>query len=162
MENTKTTYGGEFYSIPYIEMGSWLAFMKELSICELNGGYSQIEFYDKFSKYKLKKLPIVGYIYNCFDDGKIKRSRLYTVKVVEIIPFNLIDKETLKVWESQVEQCDWLYSKKTDYFIKTDEGEDGEAVFVRTKCGGWFSLGDFMNSGRLDVDGQLTEILNNY
>ena len=53
----------------------------------------------------------------------------------------------------------WLYAKETDYFIRTINGEDGDAVFVRTKNIGWFSIGDFMNSGRLDIDGSLTQSL---
>ena len=52
-----------------------------------------------------------------------------------------------------------MYAKETDYFIKTINGEDGDAVFVRTKNNGWFSIGTFMNSGRLDVDGYLTQSL---
>lgn len=104
-------------------------------------------------------LPEIGKIYNCFDDGKINKSRLYTVEISEIIPFDKIDKETLKKWKQQVNQCYWLYAKETDYFIKTINGEDGDAVFVRTKNIGWFSIGDFMNSGRLDVDGSLTQSL---
>ena len=104
-------------------------------------------------------LPEIGKIYNCFDDGKINKSRLYTVEISEIIPFDKIDKETFKKWKEQVNQCQWLYAKETDYFIKTINGEDGDAVFVRTKNIGWFSIGTFMNSGRLDVDGSLTQSL---
>jgi hypothetical protein len=104
-------------------------------------------------------LPEIGKIYNCFDDGKINRSRLYTVEISEIIPFDKIDKETLEKWKEQVKQSYHLYAKETDYFIKTINGEDGDAVFVRTKNIGWFSIGNFMNSGRLDVDGSLTQSL---
>jgi hypothetical protein len=106
-----------------------------------------------------KGVPEIGKTYNCFDDGKITNSRLYTVDVKEVVAFDEIDKETKDNWLEQVEQCHWLFSKKTDYFIKTGNGEKGDAVFVRTKCGGWFSLGNFMNSGRLDIDGKLTETL---
>ena len=106
-------------------------------------------------------IPKIGKTYNCFDDGKITHSRLYTVDVIDVIPFNKIDKETLDNWDEQVEICDWLYAKETDFFIKTENGEDGSATFVRTLNGGWFSIGEFMNSGRLDVDGELTDVLNN-
>ena len=108
----------------------------------------------------MTELPKINQTYNCFDDGKISHSRLYTVDVKEVVAFHKIDKDTLDNWKEQVEQCHWLYAKKTDYFIKTDNGEDGSTVFARTKDGGWFSLGNFMNSGRLDVDGKLTQILN--
>jgi hypothetical protein len=108
----------------------------------------------------MKPVPEIGKRYNCFDDGKISHSRLYTVDVVDIIPFNKIDKKTLKNWKKEVKNCDWLFAKETDYFVKTANGEDGNAIFVRTLNGGWFSIGQFMNSGRLDVDGSLSTILN--
>jgi hypothetical protein len=108
----------------------------------------------------MKEIPQIGKTYNCFDDGKITHSRLYTVDIVDVIPFDKIDDETLIEWKQQVEECDWLFAKGTDYFIKTENGEDGNATFVRTLDGGWFSLGIFMNSGRLDVDGKLTAFLN--
>ena len=50
----------------------------------------------------MKQIPEVGITYNCFDDGKISHGRLYTVDVVEVIPFNEIDKKTLKEWKKQV------------------------------------------------------------
>ena len=105
-------------------------------------------------------IPEIGKTYNCFDDGKITEGRLYTVDVVNVIPFDKIDKETLSEWKEQVNECDWLFAKTTDYFIKTENGEDGNAVFARTLNGGWFSIGQFMNSGRLDVNGSLTKRLN--
>lgn len=108
----------------------------------------------------MKPIPKIGQTYNCFDDGKITHSRLYTVDVKDVVAFHKIDEDTKKHWREQVEQCYWLYAEETDYFVLTENGEDGDAVFARTKNGGWFSLGDFMNSGRLDVDGELTEILN--
>lgn len=109
----------------------------------------------------MRKIPEIGKTYNCFDDGKVSLSRLYTVDVIDVIPFNKIDKETLDIWEEQVSEYDFLFAKETDYFIKTENGEDGNAIFVRTLNGGWFSIGRFMNSGRLDVDGDLTVSLNN-
>jgi len=108
----------------------------------------------------MKEVPKIGKTYNCFDDGKISHSRLYTVDVKDVVAFHKIDEKTKKHWEEQVEQRHWLYAKETDYFVLTENGEDGDAVFARTKNGGWFSMGNFMNSGRLDVDGKLTEILN--
>ncbi len=100
-------------------------------------------------------IPEVNKTYNCFDDGKIRHSRLYTVDVKEVIPFDEIDLRTLYTWKHIVKDCHWLFAKETDYFIKTENGEDGDAIFVRTKDNGWFSIGEFMNSGRLDVDGSL-------
>jgi hypothetical protein len=101
-------------------------------------------------------LPEIGKTYNCFDDGKISESRRYEVTITEIIPFKEIDKDTLEQWNEEVKTCDWLYDVKTDYFIKAWNGDNFE-TFVRTKDKGWFSMG--WNSGRLDVDGSLTERL---
>ncbi len=109
----------------------------------------------------MKKLGIeIGKTYNVFDDGKIKESRRYEVKVTEIVKFKDIDKDTLEQWKEEVKECYWLYAKTTDYFIKTWNGDDTE-TFVRTKDGGWFSMG-FMCSGRLDTDGSLTKRSNDY
>jgi hypothetical protein len=103
--------------------------------------------------------------YNCFDDGKIRESRRIEVIITKIIPFDEIDSETLEFWKEEVEECDWLYAKETDYFVKADlkvsENEIKKIIFVRTinNNDGWFSLGYW--GGRLDVDGKLTESLNN-
>ena len=110
----------------------------------------------------MKKIPELNKTYNCFDDGKISKSRLYEVEVRLIVPFNEIDKKTLDIWKTEVKQCYWLYNEKTDFFIITDNGEedDNEEIFVRTKDNGWFSIGGFMGCGSLDVDGELTKLLN--
>jgi len=107
----------------------------------------------------MKEVPKVNQTYNCFDDGKISYSRLYTVDVVGVIPFSEIDEDTFNKWKEQTSNCDWLFAKETDYFVKTENGEAGDAVFVRTIDGGWFSIGDFLNSGRLDIDDSLTNRL---
>jgi len=106
----------------------------------------------------------IGKKYNYFDDGKIWESRRLTVEITEIIPFKDIDDTTLCIWKSEVEQCYWLYSKETDYFVKglleTEyiEIKYEEIIFVRTLDGGWFSLGWW--GGRLDVDGKLAILSN--
>jgi hypothetical protein len=108
-----------------------------------------------------ENLPIVGQEYNCYDDGKIRPSRRYTVKIKEIIPFAEASSELRDKWEFKSNTCSWLFSHKTDYFIiadsyeKSDEVE--EAVFVRTVAGNWFSMGEYWCSGFLDVDGALTK-----
>lgn len=100
--------------------------------------------------------------YNYFDDGKIRESRRMLVTITEIIPFNEIDEGTLLSWKEEVELCDWLYAKETDYFIKgllkIDNDKDESIIFIRTINGDWFSMGFF--GGRLDVDGSLTCQLN--
>ena len=111
----------------------------------------------------MKEIPKIGKVYNCFDDGKIRESRKYKVTIKEIIPFNKADEKTLKIWKDEGLSCDWLF-KETDFFIKADSTEceeDPESVFARTKDGGWFGLGAIWNSGILDIDGSLTNWLNN-
>ena len=105
-------------------------------------------------------LPEINKTYNCFDDGKVTNGRLYTVDITEIIPFSEIDSETLNIWKQKVKQSYWLYATETDYFIKFTNGEEGkDGMFVRTKTNGWFGMGDYWNSGRLDIDNSLTDSL---
>lgn len=66
----------------------------------------------------MKDIPIKGKTYNCFDDGKISESRLYTVDVSEVIPFNEIDKKTLKEWKTRVDESYWLFNKKQTILLK--------------------------------------------
>lgn len=113
----------------------------------------------------MKNLNIeIGKTYNYFDDGKIKESRKSPVIITHIIPFNKIGKRILKQWKEEVEDCDWLYEKETDFFIKGDlhisKDTIEKIVFVRASRNGWFSLGWW--AGRLDVDGSLTKISDEY
>ena len=106
--------------------------------------------------YILQPVPELGKEYHIFDDGKIKPNRHYIIKILEVIPFDdFNDTDILEVWHREVEDCDWLYAPETDYFIKTNYKDDEgmTAYFVRTKDGGWFSLGWF--AARLDTDGSL-------
>ena len=102
--------------------------------------------------YKLQPVPEVGKEYHAFDDGKIRPSRLEVVKITELIPFDKADEELINEWKQEVEECYWLYAEETDYFAK-GEWDDEISYFVRTKDGGWFSMGWF--GSRLDVDGDL-------
>ena len=111
-------------------------------------------------KTKLDKVPEVGKTYNCFDDGKIRESRLYTVNVISVIPFIDIDDDTKQSWQQEVKDCYWLYSNKTDFFIRTLSADGDGELFVRTIDGTWFSVGGFLSGGLLDVDGRFTEMLN--
>ncbi len=106
-------------------------------------------------------LPEIGKTYNCFDDGKIRESRMYQVTINEIVPFEKADNELLELWEEEGLLVYWLF-EKTDYFIKFTSNEfkdEPKGVFARTKDGGWFGLCNYWNSGRLDIDGSLTESL---
>ncbi len=104
---------------------------------------------------KNKNIPKVDYIYNCFDDGKIKESRMFSVQIKEVILFKDIDKETLELWEHQKIRYDWIFNEETDYFIKTYKDEDDE-VFIFARHGEqWFSMGGDLSGAVLDVDGSL-------
>ena len=110
--------------------------------------------------YKLRPVPEVGKEYHIFDDGKIKPSRHYIAKVLEVIPFADIDLDSdlVDVWTVEKEECDFLYAQETDYFIRAESDFDENPLyFVRTVDGGWFSI-DFPGywmSARLDIDGEL-------
>ena len=106
-------------------------------------------------------LPEIGKTYNCFDDGKISKSRMYQVTIDEIIPFEKANNELLQLWKEEGVPSYWLF-EKTDCFIKFTSNEfkdEPNGVFARTKDGGWFGLGNYWNSGRLDIDGSLTDSL---
>ena len=107
-------------------------------------------------------IPIIGKAYHYFDDGKIKLSRRGEVVVTEVIAFKDIDQNTLNYWQAEVEECDWLYAPKTDFFVKAEstlfDSPFHDIIFVRTKDDDWFSFG-FL-AGRLDIDGSLNEQLN--
>lgn len=120
----------------------------------------------------LKPVPISGSIYYFFDDGKITKGRRCEVKIVDVIPFDKIDKETFSHWLANVEGMGGysLYDDQTDYFVTAtlidddgdvlkDDDEDIMLTFARSK-GGWFSFGNYLFDGRLDVDGSLNSIVN--
>lgn len=102
-------------------------------------------------------LPILNKTYNCFDDGKIRKSRLYTVTIKEIIPFSESSKKTIELWEEAKEDS-WLYPSETDYFIIASvDGTIHYEIFATSRFG-WFGIGDYY-SGLLDVDGKLTKLM---
>jgi hypothetical protein len=105
----------------------------------------------------MKGIPNIGEIYNCFDDGKIRESRLYTVKVTNIIPAEKINNNICYMWNEEVKQCDWLYSPETDFFVITENQDGEEEIFVRTIDNEWFSIGSFLGCGIMDIDGELTK-----
>lgn len=108
------------------------------------------------------KIPEINKKYNYFDDGKIKEDRRLEVVIKDIIPFSKIDNSILELWKEEIEECDWLYAKETDYFIKGDlevYNEIKNIIFVRTVYDEWFSIGFW--GGILDVDGSLFKEINN-
>ena len=100
----------------------------------------------------------IGEIYDYFDDGKIRPTRRYKVKITDIVPFEEIDEKTMNEWEVEKNQAEWIYKKESDFFIYGDlyiEPEIKKIVFVRGLKNTWFSLGFW--GGFLDYDGSLLE-----
>ena len=117
--------------------------------------------------YNLQPVPEVGKEYHIFDDGKIKPSRHYTAKILEVIPFmECIDNALRSTWAEEVTECFWLYADTTDYFIKATSSFDQHPLyFVRTVDGGWFSLdcSGYWSGASLDIDGSLyNKMIENY
>lgn len=115
-------------------------------------------------KKHMKPIPEVGKKYHCFDDGKITFSRHYIIKVDEVLGYMEFKRkypEQFKLYMKESKNCYWLYSRSSDKFVITHEGENNEfGVFVRTKQGGWFGIGPgWYNSGKLDVTGKLWDNL---
>lgn len=114
-------------------------------------------------KYRPKPIPEVGKRYHCFDDGKITFSRHFIIKVDEVLGFMQFKKkypEMVKSYLETIRICYWLYTKSSDKFVITFKGENDElGVYVRTKDGGWFGIGDWYNSAILDVTGKLWDNL---
>ena len=102
--------------------------------------------------YNLQPVPEVGKEYHTFDDGKIRLSRHAIATIAEVIPFKEANTKLIDFWHKEVDDCYWLLENETDYFVKA-EYDDETSYFVRTKDGGWFSLGWF--GARLDIDGSL-------
>ena len=114
-------------------------------------------------KKHLQPIPEVGKVYHCFDDGKITFSRHFTIKVDEVLGHQQFRKrypEEFQQYRQAVKNCYWLYSTHSDKFVITYNGENDElGVYVRTKQGGWFGIGDYWNSAKLDVTGKIWENL---
>lgn len=100
----------------------------------------------------------IGDKYDYYDDGKIKESRRMVVEITDIIPFEKAETDLINIWKGEVEECDWLYAKTTDFFIK-GVMDLTAVVFVRTLDNRWFSLGYW--GGLSDVKNKLKEKLKN-
>ena len=113
--------------------------------------------------YKEQPVPEVGKEYHIFDDGKIRPSRHYIAKILEVIPFeDCKDEDLIAAWKDNVESSYWLFTPETDYFVKAESDFDENYLyFVRTKDGGWFSMDitSWWQGARLDTDGSLYKIM---
>ncbi len=112
---------------------------------------------------KCLDIPVAGRTYYCFDNGVISDGKMDSTRIIEVIPFENIDSDILELWKEEVSECAYLYAQETDYFAKGILWENSEyervVYFIRSICGGWFSLGTF--GGRLDVSGKLFSSLKN-
>ena len=116
-------------------------------------------------KKHMQPVPEVGKKYHCFDDGKITFDRHFIIQVDEVLGHQQFKKrypEEFQQYRQSVKNCYWLYSTHSDKFVITYNGENDElGVYVRTKQGGWFGIGDYWDSAKLDVTGILWDYLNN-
>lgn len=112
-------------------------------------------------RHKEHRLPVpeVGKKYHCFDDGKIRFTRHFIIQVDEVLGYYQFKKKYPELFQQYikcVKRSYWLYSKSSDKFIITHDGENNEiGVYVRMKDGGWFGIGSWWNSAELDVTGNL-------
>lgn len=114
-------------------------------------------------KKDMQPIPEVGKKYHCFDDGKVRFSRHFIIKIDEVLGHQQFRKkypEAFKLYREAVKGSYWLYSTHTDKFVITRHGEEGKfGVYVRTKQGGWFGIGEYWNCAVLDVTGELWDEL---
>lgn len=114
-------------------------------------------------KKHLEPIPEVGKKYHCFDDGKVRFSRHYIIEVSEVLGYMQFKKKYPELFKTYCEVSKghyWLYSRSTDKFIVAEKGENDElGVFVRTKQGDWFGIGNLNNAGTLDVTGKCWDYL---
>ena len=116
--------------------------------------------------YKEQPVPEVGKEYHIFDDGKVRPSRHFIAKILEVIPFeDCKDEDLIAAWKGNVESSYWLFTPETDYFVKAESDFDEDYLyFVRTKDGGWFSMDitSWWQGARLDIDGSLHKTMVEY
>ena len=114
-------------------------------------------------KKHIQPVPEVGKKYHCFDDGKVTFSRHFIIQVDEVLGHQQFKKKypkQFRIYRAAVKNHYWLYSTHSDKFVITHNGENDElGVYVRTKQGGWFGIGMWWNSARLDVTGKIWETL---
>ena len=114
----------------------------------------------KYKRRRLRKpVPEISKRYHCFDDGKVTFSRHFIVQVDEVLGYQQFRKKYFEQFVKYMQILkthDYLYARRTDKFVITHNGENDElGVYVRTKYGGWFGIGDWSNHATLDVTGEL-------
>lgn len=110
----------------------------------------------------LDPVPSLGHKYFAFNDGKVRPSRTVVIKIT-----NVFDKKTMvgsniyDLWKEESEDCDFLYSLETDYFIYGEDVENPENtyIFARTNDGGWFSFNQGFGDVSLDTTGRQFNVM---
>ena len=116
--------------------------------------------------------PQVGVIYNAFDDGKIRPSRLMRYKIEEAVDLDRPDiRQHLgdELWDAirtDIYRCYWLFEPEQHIvYIGKAVDADGSydkdiptSVFLRTKHKEWFGTGDWW-SPLLDTDNYYTRMM---
>lgn len=112
----------------------------------------------------------VGKIYNAFDDGKIKPSRLIKWQIIEELDLekDRVNKEDVDFIKEEISSYWWLYNKEQRYIyrakaLKEDDTFDKSIgyCFVLRAGDGWFGTGYW--ACRFDYDGSLyKELLSHY
>lgn len=99
--------------------------------------------------------PEIGKRYACYDDGKIKFSRLYYVTVEKIVPYSSLDKDLKDKYMECVRDHDYLFKQEpVNLLLVKLDNKDADAEYLfPTIDGGWFGI-EYMGPGRLDVDGR--------
>ena len=114
-----------------------------------------------------KPLPIVGEVLYAYDDGKIRLSRQFKVKVLANISYAEASEDLKEALKESAKECPWIFEEITDYFIKVevlnlDTDNKEPMYFARMKTGGWFTIeyNDWCwYTSELDTDGELTKQL---
>lgn len=121
-------------------------------------------------------LPELYKRYNCYDDGKISSSRRYEVLITDIIKWEDLDPELRNAIQTELDYSDYLYKSEQEYIlfgVSYEQFIPKVEIFAETWDSGWFGIGEYAPieesdrpfnsywcSGRLDIDGTLTDSIN--
>ena len=106
-------------------------------------------------------VPSIGRKYFAFNDGKVRPSRTVVIKITDIFNEKTIVDHIYDLWREESENCDFLYSSETDYFIYGEDIEHPEDIYVfaRTNDGGWFSFNQGFGDVSLDTTGRQFNVM---
>lgn len=109
--------------------------------------------------------PEIGKVYPCFDDGKITPSRLYFVKITNILKYKQCEDRVKRLVRNCQINHDWLFKYTMNpYVVEAISGETEELeliYFLWSYNGFWFGIESWFGAGPLDIDGTLLEGMKN-